>query len=122
MTKERLIDLILHTPQKQAVIQGRATGKTYRTAENIADHLIANGVIVSPCKVGDVLFRLDKADVERPIKMGVIDEIRINKYGTAVVIVDAYLPLRRAYPSACIGKIVFLTREDAERALEEVTT
>ena len=85
-----------------------------------ADHLLAHGVIVPPCKVGDVLFRLDKADVERPIKMGVIDEIQINKYGTAVVIVDAYLPLRRAYPSACIGKIVFLTREDAEKALEEM--
>ena len=85
-----------------------------------AEYLIANGVIVPPCKVGDVIFRLDKADVERPIKMCVIDEIRINKYGTAVVIVDAYLPLRRAYPSACIGKTVFLTREDAKKALEEM--
>ena len=43
--REKLIELILKTPTKLGI--GRRNGKSFATATNIADHLIANGVVIS---------------------------------------------------------------------------
>lgn len=50
--RERLADLILHTPKLNFPAGSRAQGKTYQTALNMADHLLANGVIVTDTNVG----------------------------------------------------------------------
>ena len=54
--RKRLIELITAAPTIDIPIGSRAQGKTYRTAQTIADHLLANGVIVPPCKVGDTVY------------------------------------------------------------------
>lgn len=55
--KERLIELITNTP-RLICKGGRAQGKTYQTASNMADHLLANGVIVPPCAIGTHLWKV----------------------------------------------------------------
>ena len=58
--RDRLIKLILNTPVLKFPSGSRAQGKTYQTAQNVADHLLANGVIVPPCKVGDTVYQIRK--------------------------------------------------------------
>jgi hypothetical protein len=83
-----------------------------------ADHLLANGVIVPPCKVGDACYPLwnsrSKPIVERKIS-------RIT-YSARNIIIGYYEndgqyrpPLR----TRILDVDVFLSREDAEKALKE---
>lgn len=101
----------------------------------LADHLLENGVIVPPCKVGDVVYRLDDivwhsecCDCEHYLIGGFGDpsECGRTKYGEkhadcikiiakAVTLQDiAYYIYAKDF-----GKNVFLTREEAEKALKE---
>jgi len=70
--------------------------------ERIADYLIANGVIVPPCKVGDKVYQTDGVRTYTST---------INKiiYDTNSI----------AFDERAIGKTVFLTKEEAENALKE---
>ena len=83
----------------------------------IADHLLANGVIVPPCKVGDTLYDISEffADYDCPEMYELKDkEMSFEKYkGEYRFTYDCcYI-----YPDE-IGKTVFLTREEAEQALK----
>lgn len=77
----------------------------------LADHLIANGVICPPCKVGQIVWL---------VRDGKIEETTVEK----IVLKDKGLYLKLLcnsfYETTCrsIGKTVFLTREEAEKALE----
>lgn len=73
----------------------------------IADHLLANGVIVPPCKVGDIVYRICKQKYP-------VDAYRMRWEEDWVV-------LSRLFDLSMIseiGKTVFLTREEAEQALK----
>lgn len=99
-TKDRLVNLI----------QNAVDGCARNWAEVIADHLLANGVIVPPCKVGDTVYMIYWDDGIEPF----IEEDKIIKVST-----------QKFWLKYCyfnyddIGKTVFLTREEAERALKE---
>lgn len=95
---------------------------TFRASENAVaatvDVLLAYGVTVPPCKVGDTVYEIcerrrsgkwQKAIVERVVH-GI--EIGIDKILTARCGTTAYVYLSR------LGKTVFLTREEAETALK----
>lgn len=77
----------------------------------LADHLIANGVICPPCKVGQIVWL---------VRDGKIEETTVEK----IVLKDKGLYLKLLcnsfYETTCrsIGKTVFLTCEEAEKALE----
>ena len=118
--REKLIELILTTPPTRLKCVGRAAGKTYTTASGVADHLLANGVIVLPCKVGDTVYIIDEGDGEcaEDYVLGVkVLQIFINENGIAL---DLKLPIgMRLNTWAVIGKNVFLTEEEAEKALAE---
>ena len=74
-------------------------------SEPLVDYLLKNGVIVPPCKIGDKVYQTD----------GVyIYESTINK-----VIYDAP---NIAFDETAIGKSLFLTKEEAEKALKESET
>lgn len=103
--RDRLIELI-----SQVQYMGGLEGQ-------LADYLLKNGVIVPPCKVGDSCYPLwhsrNKPIVERKIS-------RIT-YSARNIIIGYYEndgqyrpPLR----TRVLGEDVFLTREEAERALE----
>lgn len=72
------------------------------TPEKLADYLLDHGVIVTPCKVGDVVYEVD------------IISDRVNRF----VINDLY-HIGRLIDDECFGTLVFLTREEAEAALAE---
>lgn len=44
--KDKLVELLINTPPTRLKAVGRMVGKTFTTASHIADHLLANGVIV----------------------------------------------------------------------------
>ena len=86
--------------------------------EAMADHLLANGVIVLPCKVGDTVYDIyaAKANGEGEIRASKVTDIRIHldKRNKAWLTIDGYY-----FAEDDFGKTVFLTREEAEAALKE---
>ncbi len=70
-------------------------------ARDIADHLLANGVILPPCKIGDTVYHTDFGRIYEVVVENVVCEAP----GVS-------------FDEASIGNFIFLTREDAESALE----
>ena len=58
--REKLIELIVTTPVPCMVVAGVRGGKSLISASVIADHLLANGVIVPPCKEGETVYKIKK--------------------------------------------------------------
>lgn len=80
--------------------------------ETIADHLIANGVIVMPCKVGDTVYCFAPCfDEMHHAKLKVV-ELEIVEMRTIAAVLGLNFDVDR------IGKTVFPTREAAEKELE----
>ena len=91
-------------------------------ARVLADHLLANGVIVSPCKVGQTVYEI------QPIRH------RIESYEISTKMWNGHYwwftwvlknpkGIYGNLDGFCckqIGKTVFLTREEAEEALEKM--
>lgn len=115
--KERLIDLILSTPPKEFPFGSRAQGKTYQTAGNMADHLLANGVIAPPCKLGDKMYvlmhrRSDEYNYKEGVNEIIVRHIRIRTEGIFVSDFWGFMNWK-------IGERAFHTKEEATRALAE---
>ena len=118
--RERLIDRIINTPKKEyLVVGGRLNGKKYRTAEMIADHILSDGWIRPPCKVGDTVYIVN-TDIDGEVFM---EENKIYDVSTTSMFISATMPISDeilcAEPYEDIGKTIFLTREEAEKALAE---
>ena len=86
-------------------------------APYIADHLLANGVIVPPCKVGQIVYLF--FPVRKGIYEAVVDEISFSKKSNFIVTRDLYFNRRTAIFFEQFGKTVFLSREAAEKALRK---
>ena len=81
-----------------------------QAVERLADHLLANGVIVPPCKVGDKVYSC----------------IGREYYVRRIIIKDGmpttFLLESGLYGQLCVtesdfGSLAFLTKEEAEKAL-----
>lgn len=104
--RDRLIELILecstYTPEysEQARLH----------AEYLAQHLLNEGVIVPLCKVGQTVYciRYDRARKPYVKPLGVLS---ITTYGKGVITLFTTRDDR-------LGSTAFLTREEAEKALE----
>ena len=84
--------------------------------EQIADHLLANGVIVPPCKVGDTVWCLDKKDVSECKVSSIEFGGGCENIVVVNLIVGGYVvPMERGYYFSDFGKIVFLTEDEAMR-------
>lgn len=90
--------------------------------EAIADHLLANGVIVPPCKIGDTVYVLS----QKSIQEYTVHAIEINENSTTIKCYswlaerESLLHKHIAYfGETDFGKIVFLTKAEAEKALAE---
>ena len=79
-------------------------------------------LMVLPCKVGDTVYVLIRTLVKdklvRSIDTRIIDELKSNKLNSNTMVSKKPFELH-FYPSE-IGKSVFLTREEAEKALVEM--
>ena len=103
--------------------------------EALADHLLANGVIVPPCKVGQkVYYHSDHFKIKNPkalkderepwINEAKVDEIALSCFEDGELIIRLDVDFGCEYAStdfdiSDFGKYVFLTREEAEAALAE---
>lgn len=85
----------------------------YETAEK------EGRLVVLPCKVGDTVYLIDDIDCvfERE---SIVTEIEIDKDSIAIMIQDKTPICSSGYSIADFGEIVFLTREEAEKALKEM--
>ena len=100
------------------MIQDSVGGCAKHWADIIADYLIANGVIVPPCKIGDKVYEIwdmfpqtiMESEVGCIVQKGTNDfsmELWLDAYGGVIC------------SSSDIGKTAFLTRKEAEKALAE---
>lgn len=153
--KDKLIELIINTPPTRLKAVGRMIGKTYTTASGIADHLLANGVVVIdtnavsvknrpliaeymghpidevidlirakeegriievPCKVGDTVWCI--YNYAKPMEFQIkILTMSANHYS---IYIETKNGVYKHYCDKChVGKWVFFSREEAEKALAE---
>jgi hypothetical protein len=126
--RDRLIELI----------QNAVNGCARHWAEIIADHLLSNGVIVPPCKVGDTVYVIS----ETRVKKTNVHELYIDSQNHITISVDFECdddcdgcPFEAWSQTFCgewdcdnqygvaeikaedFGKTVFLTKEEAKAAL-----
>ena len=111
--RDRLVELMCEVKHYES------DDLTYNDIENIADYLIANGVIVPPCKVGYKVYCLyQECQKETKIIELEIDTFEIHKDYT---IINGYCGEHcYRYFTHEIGKTVFLTKEEAKKKLEEL--
>ena len=109
--KERLIELLRNIPPIEATVGGRANGKTYKTMEHIADYLLANGVIVLPCKVGDEVWAIRDYRGTKYAQRGFVSEMFFRKDMSIMIVV-------KHIARGTWGEDIFPTPEEAEKALK----
>lgn len=128
MSKERLVELLNKFKYdcllscKNGFITVKKDCDTC-VVEQLADYLIANGVIVPPCKVGQTLYFLyDGTFANRPDFTLRIYETNdwyfdIDEKGISILprSIRSYKGKHHYY----LGKTVFPTREEAEKVLED---
>ena len=102
--RDRLIELIEY-------VQTRADD-TRCLGEVIADNLLANGVIVPPCKVGDTVYYLGGFD-GTIIHAKKVKRVCVDKDGLVFTVIGKYMDLDIRQDEA------YLTREEAEKKLKE---
>ena len=114
--RERLIELV------KEPLEWMPYGQvTNYTAPEIADYLLANGVIVPPCKVGDTLYVISQMKDKRILPF-------VNKYEVTFIQVgkrkckvyhekDGFIKI---FKQDDFGKTVFLSEEQANKKIKGV--
>lgn len=118
--KDRLIELL-----RDAKKNTKGANCDLEREHLLADYLLENGVIVPPCKVGDVVYiitsdapsgieksrvkRMGLANLQDGMTIKIIVPCGFDDWGKAVW---------QFFPED-FGKTVFLTKEEAEQALKE---
>lgn len=122
--RDRLIELL----QKRSCFYNKCKGSCSNCDyvpiadvdfDNLADYLIANGVIVPPCKVGDMVYFVLEDDKTEEGKF--ISKQQINDVSTKGIFVSDSLSEENCndfIPYSDFGKSVSLSEEEAERALK----
>lgn len=115
--RERLIELLedtLHEWESDVSVQ---------TLTEIADHLIENGVIVLPCKVGDVVYSV--SFVHKTVTPLNVEGFLCNWSSWKVHcthLIPSWVGNQKEHiyiAFSSFGRRVFLTQEEAEQALKE---
>ena len=112
--KERLTKLVF-----DGYLASQRDGNFCADVADIADYLLANGVIAPPVKVGDTMWVLSK-DLTT-IQSVVITDIycRWHKMGVSISLVTDN-PFAYLFGDYEIGIKIFFTEEEAKKMLEEI--
>lgn len=121
--RERLIKLLMQgelEADKQGVFN---CSRSEWKAEIMADFLLSNGVIVPPCCIGDTVYEI-RENGKNPISGKRFDRCitTVQMLDCAAIRKSTLYAKEKRYAkndSVRLGKTVFLTREEAEKALEE---
>ena len=114
--RDRLIEMINKAKDEYPSVP-LVNGCKQDFAVFLADHLLDNGVIVPPCKVGDtVWFPMEtNGECEEYVDVGKVFAIGIDERHTMWISARYESGLKYYHTSDDVGKTVFLTREEAER-------
>jgi hypothetical protein len=85
--------------------------------DQIADHLLANGVIVPPCNIGDSCYPLPWS--RKPIVERKVSRITFSKRNIIIGYYENDGQYRPPLRTRILGEDVFLTKAEAEKALAE---
>ena len=117
--REKLVKLLKTSPTRNG----------YTDLGDIADHLIANGVVVLPCKIGDkvyvnYIYGRNKIITDSQMVCSIEQTVGVNdesywKVCVKQVIEKGYI-VYHEYTEDDFGKTVFLTREEAEVSLRKM--
>ena len=123
--RDRLIELLLKCDKESDVLSCyNERPKRIQAAEIIADYLLANGVIVPPCKVGDTVYISENPYTFLPLRKvaeGEVVSIHLHEHG---LFIRVLFDTKRINGCADynldwkLGKTVFLTKEEAEQAMK----
>ena len=127
--RDRLIELICDTPTR--IMGGNMFLEKIST--DIADYLLAKGVIVPPCKVGDKVYYINRS-YHIELKKDTIYEAKVVRIVTNFLGTSLVIQIRGEWGCIqqsnidCIetpdvkdfDRTVFLTKEEAEAKLKEL--
>lgn len=115
--KNRLIELINNYPCM-------STAEDYfmeSISDDLADYLLANGVIVPPCKVDDTVYEIQP--MQKRVQAYTIISVKYNGrfWMFSWVLKDrkGHYGNIEGFDSYQLGKTVFLSYKEAEKALKE---
>lgn len=99
---------------KEKIRNGLEAQGEHRTITKLSEYLLENGVILPPCSIGDTVYRIARVGKKLEVLPREVSHMtcRFNHFGDIVWEVFTTAP-------DILGKTVFLTREDAEAAIEE---
>lgn len=111
--REKLIELLEEADQ---VAQAKGITDYKDAIADNADHLLSNGVIVPPIEIGQTVWFISPVSYKPKITETVIEKVVWKSGGMYIK-----LGCNSMYETSCksIGKTVFLTKEEAEKALKE---
>ena len=110
--KDKLIEL-MYKEFKELTMDG--DWKFTEMLGGVADYLLANGVIVPPCKVGDTVYCIVEGfDV---VMEGHIRQLIVAEGIFIDCVIRGYF--NQVFHSSKIGKNVFLTKEEAVKEMEQ---
>ena len=102
-TRDKLIDILGSFPVWYSTIKERWMSEA---VNKLADHLLANGVIVLPCRVGDTVYtNINGTGLHNSFRVESVDLVGFSN--------GIY-----SWTWHQLGKSVFLTLEEADRALK----
>ena len=114
--RERLFEL-LENGFFEALSKCKGEDKDKKACDFLADYLLKNGVIILPCSIGDtVYYHKTLCDGKYTV---VIEEDTVKRFLINRIETVAMISFNHALSCADFGKTVFMTREEAEKALEE---
>ena len=94
-------------------------GRNFQIGD-VVDYLLTEGVIVLPCNVGDTVY-YPAFGIDRVFSYKVIS-IKLNSKGLCVVCENRVSKSQMTHRATQIGKTIFLTKAEAEKALAERRT
>lgn len=103
--KERLIEIVDKAKKEYA-----KDVTDHTETEYIVENLLNEGVIVPPCNVGQTIYR---NIIDKPLEFNVI---KIEVFEDGMLFID---DVGKWFCVSDIGKLVFLSREEAEKKLKE---
>ena len=115
--KERLVELLKGCPANYAFMYDG----DFDLFESLADHLLSHGVIVPPCKVGDVVYeRIIDYHGAGYIRQYLVEEILLENDNRVHVAVCDVNNAEDSFMEDEIGEKWFLSYEEAKQALKEM--
>ena len=117
--RERLIEIL--NKKYDHFCDQCGVNKDSHYTENLADYLLDNGVVVPPCKVGSKVYKITRNQVKEceVTFVGISADERCSHFNFVENYADGTFYKSYSMVFDVIGKTVFLTREEAERALRK---